>query len=252
MTNQQPTTADRARRPHVVLDRDSRVHKARKIVALVGEERFLRARRILEIGCGSGVIAATLHEIGAPGLEVHAVDVVDSRTETAGYTFQLVDGTHLPFADASFDLVISNHVIEHVGQPPQQLAHLREIKRILDPAGLAYLAVPNKWRWMEPHFRLPLLSWLPQPVADRYVRLARKGSYYDCLPLSLRGASALFTQAGFDARDATIDAFHATVDIEFASTSTFARVARWIPDGLLRVGEQALPTFVFLMCPRAP
>ena len=55
-----------------------------------------------------------------------------------------------------------------------------------------------------------------------------------------------------DPRDATIDAFHATVDIEFASTSTFARVARWIPDGLLRVGEQALPTFVFLMCPRAP
>lgn len=244
------TTTERARLPHVVLDRDSRVHKARKIIALVGEQRFRRARRILEIGCGSGVIAATLRELGAPQLQVDAVDVIDSRTETAGYTFQLVTGTDLPFADRDFDIVISNHVIEHVGPPAAQLAHLREIHRILHPAGLAYLAVPNKWRWLEPHFRLPLLSWLPASIADRYVRMARKGSHYDCLPLSLRGALELFARAGFDARDATVDAFRATVDIEFAASGAFARICRRIPDSLLRAGEQTMPTFIFLMRPR--
>ena len=51
---------DRTRRPHVVLDAPSRVLKAEKIVALLGPERFARARRVLEIGCGSGVIASTL------------------------------------------------------------------------------------------------------------------------------------------------------------------------------------------------
>ena len=56
----QDTREDKARRPHVVLDAPSRVLKAKKIIDMVGPERFAHARRILEIGCGSGVIAHTL------------------------------------------------------------------------------------------------------------------------------------------------------------------------------------------------
>ena len=74
---QQPASP-RARLPHVVMDRGSRMHKARKIVALVGEDRFHPARRVLEIGCGSGVIASTLAVIGGDSLAVDAVDVVDN------------------------------------------------------------------------------------------------------------------------------------------------------------------------------
>ena len=70
---------DKSRQPHVVLDAPSRVLKAKKIIEIVGAERFARARRILEIGCGSGVIAHTLAELGGPGLEVFAVDVADNR-----------------------------------------------------------------------------------------------------------------------------------------------------------------------------
>jgi ubiquinone/menaquinone biosynthesis C-methylase UbiE len=242
---------ERPRSPHVVMDRRSRIWKARKIVALIGEEQFMRARRILEIGCGSGVISATLHEMGRPGLEVHAVDVVDSRSETSGYAFQLVPGTELPFEDSSFDIVISNHVIEHVGPEPDQLKHLSEIRRILTPDGVSYLAVPNKWRLIEPHFRLPFLSWFPRRLADRYVRLARKGTHYDCLPLSLRDAFRLFREAGFEAHGATIDAFRATIDIEFQSRGVFARASRVVPDIAVRLAEQAMPTFVFLLRPRA-
>jgi ubiquinone/menaquinone biosynthesis C-methylase UbiE len=250
MAEEHDPMAERTRLPHVVMDRDTRVWKARKIIALIGEERFLHARRILEIGCGSGVIAATLHELGPTGLEVHAVDVVDSRSETSGYAFQLLAGTALPFADASFDIVISNHVIEHVGPRPDQLAHLREIHRVLASGGLGYLAVPNKWRLVEPHFRLPLLSWLPQSIADRYVQLARQGTHYECLPLSLSGAAELFDEAGFDARDATVDAFRATVAIEFAPGGAFAWLSRAVPDAVVGVAEQAMPTFVFLLRPR--
>src|SRR5690606_26024653 len=101
------------RQPHAVLDYDSRVHKARKIVALVGEEQFRAAHRILEIGCGSGVISSSLAQLSDGHAEVHAIDVVDNRMTTAGYQFQLVEGTRLPFDDRSFDIVITNHVIEH-------------------------------------------------------------------------------------------------------------------------------------------
>ena len=238
--------AERARLPHVVMDRDSRVFKARKIVALVGEARFRDARRVLEIGCGSGVISSTLARFGSPGLAVDAVDVVDSRVDTAGYTFQRVEGTTLPFADGVFDLVISNHVIEHVGAIDDQLRHLAEIRRVLAPGGMVYLAVPNKWRLVEPHFRLPLLSWFSPAVSDRYVRAAGRGTHYDCLPLALRPALDLFGRAGFTARNATVPALRETLAIEWPDHA-IASASRRIPDGLLATLMPIMPTFVFLL-----
>lgn len=235
------------RLPHAVLDRDTRIMKARKIVALLGEDRFARSRAVLEIGCGSGVIASTLAELGPAGLDVHAADVVDSRIEKHGYTFRVVGGTTLPYPDRSFDVVISNHVIEHVGPPEAQLAHLTEMRRVLAPGGVAYLAVPNKWRVVEPHYRLPFLSWLPQSASDLYVRLARRGSHYDCLPLSLRQAMALFEAAGFDARDETLGALRQTLLIEQGDSRLATVFARRAPDWILAPGRAVMPTYVFLL-----
>jgi len=237
---------ERTRLPHVVMDRGSRVWKARKIVDLIGEDRFGSARRILEIGCGSGVIASSLAAMGAEGLTVDAVDVADNRIDTQGYAFHLVSGTALPFADGAFDIVVSNHVIEHVGSTADQLRHLGEIRRVLAPGGVAYLAVPNKWRLIEPHFRLPLLSWLGQSASDRYVRLARRGSHYDCAPLEFRQAMDMFAAAGFIARDVTLRALRATLRIERPGRA--ARMFdRFIPDGLLATGMRVMPTYVFLL-----
>ena len=78
-----------------------------------------------------------------------AVDVVDERISDNGYAFQQVSGTQLPFPDQQFDVVISNHVIEHVGEREQKLEHLTEIARVLRPDGMDYLAVPNRWRLVE-------------------------------------------------------------------------------------------------------
>jgi len=239
------------RQPHAVLDRDSRVQKARKIIALVGEERFRNARRILEIGCGSGVISSTLALLGAKDLEVHAVDVVDSRIETSGYSFQLVEGTALPFDSGYFDIVISNHVIEHVGPEPDQVAHLLEIRRVLSPSGIVYLAVPNKWRLVEPHYRLPLLSWLPQSLSDGYVRTVRRGTHYDCLPLSLRQAFALFKKGGFAGHDATIPALRETLAIEWSRNPVARAFNRFVPDWVPRLGMPIMPTLIFLLQPEA-
>src|SRR3546814_17958343 len=74
---------------------------------------------------------------------------------------------------------LSNHVIEHVGNADAQRHHLDEIRRVLAPDGVVYFAAPNRWRLVEPHFRLPFLSWLPNPASDRYVRVMGRGSHYD-------------------------------------------------------------------------
>jgi ubiquinone/menaquinone biosynthesis C-methylase UbiE len=49
------------------------------------------------------------------------------------------DATHLSFADNSFDVVIGNHILEHI---PNDTKAMEEIYRVLKPAGRAILQVP--------------------------------------------------------------------------------------------------------------
>lgn len=237
----------RHRKPHVVKDRASRILKARKIISIVGQRRFGQCRRILEVGCGSGVISSTLADIDGVAREVEAVDVVDSRIETNGYHFTVVSDTTLPFDTATFDLVISNHVIEHVGDESAQLAHLREIKRVASPSGMVYLAVPNKWRLVEPHYRLPLLSWFPSSISDAYVRSARGAEYYDCTPRSHRHLTRLFDAAGLSYTDRTIDAARSMLALEHPRHAITKVVNGVFPDWMLNLGMPIVPTFVFLL-----
>lgn len=160
-----PTTNKFVRQPHAVTDLASRRFKALKIERLLGLQHFPLPIRLLEIGCGSGGIA---HYFAThPSLQciVTAVDVHDNRQVHDGYIYHSVQGVQLPFEDQQFDVVISNHVIEHVGDTAAQLVHLQEIRRVLTSTGKAYLAVPNRWMLTEPHYRLKFLSCRMHGVA---------------------------------------------------------------------------------------
>lgn len=199
---------------HESLDVRSREEKAEKIRVILERERELAGAVLLEIGVGSGVIAARFAEVVGPTGAVWGVDIRDSRLVTEGFRFVRTEDTSLPFADRLFDIVVSNHVIEHVGARSDQLAHLREIARVLKDDGVAYLATPNRWTLVEPHFHLPLLSWLPGRARTPYVRLARRGRRYDCEPLSRAGLLELCSHAGFDTTEHTLEAIRMTVEIE--------------------------------------
>src|SRR5262245_45509962 len=158
------TAADRG---HAALDLRSRRLKASKVAVLLGLSNTRTPLRILEVGSGSGAIAHYFANLPA-GHRVDAVDVYDSRVVSDGYAFQIVKGTELPFGEAEFDVVISNHVVEHVGKRHDQASHLAEIRRVLKPTGVGYLAVPNRWRLIEPHYRVPFLSVLPERYRSPY------------------------------------------------------------------------------------
>ena len=188
-----------------MLDERSRLAKARKIVALVEADRALRGLRVLEVGCGSGFIARELDLRVGPKGSFAAVDVVDVRC-AYGFEYSLYSGERLPFDDAAFDVVISNHTIEHVGDGPRQAAHAAEIARVLAPGGLVYFACPNRWFPWEAHYRLPFLGWLPRSLADTYVTATGRGEAFDVYPLSRRGAVSLLRNAGLAVRDRTPEA----------------------------------------------
>jgi SAM-dependent methyltransferase len=51
-----------------------------------------------------------------------------------------MDATAIPFEDASFDVLISHHMLEHI---PDDTKALSEFARVLRPGGVALLAVPQ-------------------------------------------------------------------------------------------------------------
>jgi ubiquinone/menaquinone biosynthesis C-methylase UbiE len=57
------------------------------------------------------------------------------------FTFQVIDAQKIPFPDATFDIVIANHMLYHV---PNLSKALAEISRVLKPAGHLYAATNGK------------------------------------------------------------------------------------------------------------
>lgn len=234
----------RARQPHVVLDLPSRRLKGLKIERLLELASLPQPIRMLEVGCGSGGIAHYFGTHEHLRCDVDAVDIHDNRLITEGYRFQQVDGTGLPFADQSLDVVLSNHVIEHVGDEQAQRAHLAELRRVLRIDGVGYLAVPNRWMLVEPHYKLVFLSWLPHAWRTPYLRAMRKGDVYDCEPLQLGQAEQLLAEAGLRYKNLCLDALRATLEIE-RSKSLATRMLRRVPDLILMPMNRLVPTLIY-------
>lgn len=236
--------APAARQPHAVLHLPSRRSKGLKIERLLDLANRPQPIRMLEVGTGSGGIA---HYFGThPQLrcEVDAVDVHDNRLVTGGYRYHQVQDTQLPFADESFDVVLTNHVIEHVGDELAQRAHLAELHRVLRPDGVGYLAVPNRWMLVEPHYKLAFLSWLPHAWRTPYLRAMGKGSVYDCEPLQMKQLERLFTDAKLDCRNLCVEALRATFDIERIQSPVTGFLRR-IPDRTLLPLRRIIPTLIY-------
>ena len=99
------------------------------------------------------------------------------------------DACALPFGDASFDVVHSNAVIEHVGARERQEAFVREALRV---GRRVFVTTPNRWFPVEVHTRLPLVHWLPEPFANRAYDLARMPWAKENHLLGSSGLRALF------------------------------------------------------------
>ena len=71
------------------------------------------------------------------------------------------DARNLKAEDASFDVVFSNSVIEHVGSYEDQSRMAEEVRRV----GKCYFVqTPNKYFPLEPHFLFPLFQFLPVKI----------------------------------------------------------------------------------------
>ena len=174
----------------------------------------LPGRRILDLGSGMGGTSVALALAGAVPLAFEYnrayCDIIRLRAGRYELRMPVINGAgeRLPFADASFDLAIAWDVVEHVQDPERLLA---ELARVLRPGGRALLTVINRFAYRDPHYHLPLLNWLPRPLAEAIIewRGRSKGAsdFSDRQKLSemhyytMAGFRALAAQYGFRVGD---------------------------------------------------
>jgi 2-polyprenyl-3-methyl-5-hydroxy-6-metoxy-1,4-benzoquinol methylase len=228
-----------------MLDEGKRRQKARKLIAVIrhglGVEN-LTGLRALDVGCSAGFIA---DELALAGATTHGVDIDEPGLAKARQRFgdrvdfQVARGEDLPFADDSMDVVVLNHIYEHVVNPEAVVA---DIHRVLRPGGVLYLGVGHKWQVLEPHHRLPLLSWLPQRLADRYLRLAGKGDHYYEHYYTPAGLRRLF--AAYDVWDYTLPVL--ADPVAFAGDDIVPAWVSRLPERALAALLPAVPTYVWL------
>jgi len=102
--------------------------------ALVGDAR------VLEVGCGTGVMAERIHDL--PGVTLVATDFSPrfvELTAARGVDARQADICYLPFDDGSFDVVYAGWMLYHVRDLERAL---NEVRRVLRPGG-TFVAVTN-------------------------------------------------------------------------------------------------------------
>lgn len=170
---------DKSHTSHAILDQASRKRKAEKIIRVLNTRTNVADATILDIGTGAGYIP---QQFASHAKKVTSIDLVDERRVHDGYDFVQVHDENLPFDTGAFDIVVSNHVIEHVHDQPQ---HVLEVLRVLRPGGIAYFATPNRNWISDPHYRVPFINWMPRPLASRYLNLTKK-KVWDIKPVTAR------------------------------------------------------------------
>lgn len=142
--------------------------------------RDLRAPTVLDAGCGDGAFLALLARtlpgvfsgFDSPDYGLQTQEKLGSLADDADIRITNPDGSW-PFPDATFDMVVSNQVGEHVADLTTFCA---EHARVLRPGGIGIHAFPLRHMVIEPHMHLALVH----RVRDHYLRAWLIGFWSRC------------------------------------------------------------------------
>ncbi len=103
---------------------------------------FVSGRDVLEVGCGTGLILERLARVARRAEGIDLSPGMLDKARARGLEVREASATALPYADASFDVVVSFKVLAHV---PDIRAALAEMARVCRPGGRVLAELYNPW-----------------------------------------------------------------------------------------------------------
>ena len=232
--------------PSLFNDR-SRIVKSKKIVTIIKDfsKKDLKTKRCLEVGCSTGINTNFFADFF---LECTGIDI-DDKAVNYGFhhrkqnvQFIIGDAMRLPFAENLFDVIVCNHVYEHV---PDSHELMNEIFRVLKPGGLCYFGAGNKFSLMEGHYHLPFLSWLPKPIAHKYLQFFRGGTVYYENHLSYFGLKQLVKK--FIIVDYTLKIVKNPKQFGAEDMIRQNSILTKLPNAVIKTALLLIPTYIFIL-----
>ena len=228
-----------------------RIKKAEKILAVLADyahrnQLSLDRMSCLDLGCSSGLITkhfgGRFHSV--IGVDPDAIAVGMARKTGDGTVhYAIADGSRTPFPPDRFDVIICNQIYEHV---PDAEDLFREIFRLLKVGGICYFSAGNKYMVMEPHFKLPFLSWLPPFLADQYLKQMRGVDHYVEKHYSLRQLKKSLA-ALFRIVDYTVTVIKNPKQYHLDDIIRKGSVANTLPAAILRLALPLIPNYIFIL-----
>lgn len=122
--------------------------------------KWSNSGRVLDLGCNDGGIADRIRQSGAFVIAADQGLYANVARSKYGLPAVALDANRLlPFADATFDVVVVSGLLEYLNAPEDLLA---EIRRILNPAGRLVLIAPNRDSMRHKYRQLKGLPPLPE------------------------------------------------------------------------------------------
>jgi 2-polyprenyl-6-hydroxyphenyl methylase / 3-demethylubiquinone-9 3-methyltransferase len=137
-----------------------------------GKRQPLAGLRLLDLGCGAGLVSEPLARLGAEvvGVDAAAENIAAARAHAAqsglSIDYRCTSAEDLAAAGEQFDLVIFLEVVEHVADVA---LFIQTIAKLLKPSGAAIFSTPNR---TSASFALVIvgaeyvLRWLPRGTHD--------------------------------------------------------------------------------------
>ena len=189
--------------------RDGQTRRMRMVLEAAGERA---AGWILDDGCGVGMY---LDQFGRGSNHTFGLEYDAERAaEAAAHHERIVRaaGERLPYPNASFDLVLSHEVLEHVGDDRQSVQEIVRVLRRPDShgnnGGRLALFLPNRgypfethgivWRGRYRFGNIPLINYLPRGLRDRlapHVRVYTRADVahlFQDLPVQIVESTVIF------------------------------------------------------------
>lgn len=237
--------------PDEMYNIEKRSQKGNKTIAVLLEHLELEGRvptelNVLDIGCSTGFMTGlygqNFREVVGIDIDEGAVQFARRHNSGENIRYFVSDSMNTNFDNESFDVISCTHIYEHV---PDSKRLISEIYRLLKKGGICYFAAGNRLILIEAHYRLPLLSVVPKPLAHLYLRILGRGTYYYENHLTYWGLKKLVSP--FEISDYTLkiiedpERYHATDMVR--PNSLKQKIALW----LLKVAYFISPTYIWVL-----